>query len=40
MTLVIEEKELDQAMSDLVKHTEEFGGYDEEWQQKPKRDIS
>ena len=35
-----EEKERDQAMSNLVKHTEEFGGYDEEWQQKPEKDIS
>lgn len=35
-----EDKERDEAMSDLVRHTEEFGGYDEEWQEKPKKAVS
>jgi excisionase family DNA binding protein len=30
-----EDEERDQAMSDLIQHTEEFGGYDAEWQKKP-----
>ena len=29
-----EDQERDQAMSDLIEHTEEFGGYDAEWQEK------
>jgi excisionase family DNA binding protein len=29
-----EDVERDQAMSDLVQHTEDFGGYDAEWQGK------
>jgi excisionase family DNA binding protein len=37
-----EDKERDEAMSDLIEHTEEFGGYDAEWQEKPatKKDAS
>lgn len=38
--IAAEDEERDQAMSDLVRDTEEFGGYDEEWQQEPIKDVS
>ncbi|MBX9722766.1 MAG: helix-turn-helix domain-containing protein [Candidatus Obscuribacterales bacterium] len=34
----LEDQERDKAISDLVKHTDEFGGYDAEWQEKPAGD--
>jgi excisionase family DNA binding protein len=32
-----EEEERDEAMSDLTQHTEEFGGYDAEWDKSAKK---